>query len=63
MPGMSGVELAQQIRQQHPGLPVILTSGFSPALAQGDTQEFVFLQKPYSVAALAEALSEAIRPA
>lgn len=60
MPGMSGIELATRIRSDYPGLPVILTSGYSPALAQGQTREFVFLQKPYSVAALAQALSAAI---
>ncbi|WP_047288007.1 PAS domain-containing protein [Pseudomonas protegens] len=60
MPGMSGIELASRIRRDYPRLPVILTSGYSPALAQGQTREFVFLQKPYSVAELALALSAAI---
>lgn len=61
MPGMSGIELAEEIRRLYPGLPVILTSGYSPALAQGGSREFVFLQKPYSVDALAQALSVAIQ--
>ena len=61
MPGMSGIELAEQVRRLYPGLPVILTSGYSPALAQGGSREFVFLQKPYSVDALARALSAAIQ--
>ncbi|WP_025126367.1 PAS domain-containing sensor histidine kinase [Pseudomonas sp. PH1b] len=56
MPGMNGIELATKIRSEYPGLPVILTSGYSPALALGQTREFVFLQKPYSVAALAQAI-------
>ncbi|PUA41547.1 hybrid sensor histidine kinase/response regulator [Pseudomonas protegens] len=56
MPGMSGIELAGRIRSDYPGLPVILTSGYSPALAEGRTREFVFLQKPYSIAELAQAI-------
>ena len=61
MPGMNGVELAREIRRRHPHLPVILTSGYSPALVQGDTQGFTFLQKPYSVDSLASIVSKAMR--
>jgi hypothetical protein len=31
MPGMSGVELGQEIRRRYPALPVVLTSGYSHA--------------------------------
>jgi CheY-like chemotaxis protein len=34
MPGMNGVELATIIRERHPHLPVILTSGYSSVLAE-----------------------------
>lgn len=61
MPGMSGIELASRIRSDYPGLPVILTSGYSPALAEGRTREFIFLQKPYSVAQLAQAIQHCKR--
>ena len=27
MPGMSGIELGEEIRRRHPDLPVVLTSG------------------------------------
>ena len=31
MPGMSGIELAQRIRAQHPRVPVVLTSAYVEA--------------------------------
>ena len=34
MPGMNGVELAGVIRDRYPGLPVVLTSGYSNVLAE-----------------------------
>ena len=34
MPGMNGVEFANIVRERYPGLPVILTSGYSEVLAE-----------------------------
>jgi PAS domain S-box-containing protein len=62
MPGTNGVELAVEIRRLYPDLPVVLTSGYSPALSQSSSQALTFLQKPYSVEALARILHEAINP-
>ncbi|MBB5709896.1 hybrid sensor histidine kinase/response regulator [Sphingomonas xinjiangensis] len=59
MPGMSGVELGEEIHRLYPSLPVILTSGYSTALVQHGTQGFAVLQKPYSVEELARALRKA----
>ena len=56
MPGMSGVELSQELRRLYPDLPVILTSGYSSVLAQSGTHGFELLHKPYSVAELAKVL-------
>ena len=61
MPGISGVELALGLRESHPDLPVILTSGYSNVLAQDGGHGFALVQKPYSVEALARALSNAVR--
>ena len=61
MPGMNGVELAQTIRRKHPGLPVVLTSGYSNVLAQEGRHGFELLQKPYSVDALARVLRKVVR--
>jgi len=56
MPGMSGIELGQEIRRLHPDLPVILTSGYSSVLAEGGTHGFDLLHKPYSVDELSRTL-------
>ncbi|HJZ20055.1 MAG TPA: response regulator, partial [Bradyrhizobium sp.] len=65
MPGMNGVELATIIRREYPHLPVVLTSGYSSALAESAHHGFELIQKPYSVEALSRALRRAIqeRPA
>ena len=60
MPGMNGVELATIIRERYPGLPVVLTSGYSSVLAENAHQGFELIQKPYSVEALSRTLRRAI---
>lgn len=60
MPGMSGIDLAQEIRRLHPGLPVILTSGYSHVLAQNGTHGFELLHKPYSVEQLSRVFRKAL---
>jgi two-component system, NtrC family, sensor kinase len=62
MPGMSGIELAQEIRRRNPDLPVVLTSGYSHVLAQRGSYGFDFLQKPYSIEQLSQVLHRASRP-
>ena len=57
MPGMNGVELATTLRERYPGLPVVLTSGYSSALAENAHHGFELVQKPYSV----EVLSRTVR--
>ena len=56
MPGMSGIELGQEIRRTYPRLPMILTSGYSTVLAKDGTHGFDLLQKPYSIDELSRAL-------
>ncbi|WP_375411330.1 PAS domain S-box protein [uncultured Bradyrhizobium sp.] len=60
MPGMNGVELAAIIRERYPGLPVVLTSGYSSVLADNAHRGFELIQKPYSVEALSRTLRKAI---
>jgi PAS domain S-box-containing protein len=60
MPGMNGVELATIIRERYPGLPVVLTSGYSSVLAENAHHGFELIQKPYSVEALSRTLRRAI---
>ena len=59
MPGMSGIELGQEIHRRFPRVPVVLTSGYSSVLAEQDSHEFELLQKPYSLDELSKALAKA----
>jgi PAS domain S-box-containing protein len=60
MPGMNGVELAGTIRERYPGLPVVLTSGYSHVLAENAHRGFELIQKPYSVEQLSRILRKAV---
>ncbi len=60
MPGMSGIELGQEIRRLYHDLPVVLTSGYSHVLAQSGTFGFELLHKPYSMEELARTLRKAV---
>jgi len=61
MPGMNGIELGRAIRSLYPGLPILLTSGYSHALAEDGRHGFELLRKPYSVEDLSRALRLLIR--
>jgi CheY-like chemotaxis protein len=56
MPGRSGVELGQEIRRRYPGLPVVLTSGYSEVLAEQGRHGFELVHKPYAVDELSRVL-------
>ena len=60
MPGMSGLELGQEIRRRYPHVPVVLTSGYSHVLAQNGKHGFELLHKPYSVEQLSRVLRKAV---
>jgi PAS domain S-box-containing protein len=53
--GISGLELAEQVRTRFPEMPILLTTGYSEAV--GGTHGFPVLQKPYEMETLAAALS------
>jgi PAS domain S-box-containing protein len=64
MPGLTGTELAQLLRQRRPGLPVLLVSGYigpmmtERALAAGVSE---ILKKPVQSRDIAAALARALR--
>ncbi|MFJ4454893.1 ATP-binding protein [Pseudomonas sp. NPDC089392] len=60
MPGMGGLALARQLRRQRPQLPVILTSGYSEAIADDGHQGFAFLAKPYSAEQVCQLLGKVL---
>nr|GAJ32137.1 wide host range virA protein [Bradyrhizobium sp. DOA9] len=61
MPGMSGLDLAQVIRDRGIGVPVVLTTGYSQALSQEGTGGCDLVQKPYSIEELSRVLHRAAR--
>lgn len=56
MPGMTGVELADQARAIRPGLPILLATGYAD-LPSGTTTDLPRLAKPYQQADLAIEIS------
>lgn len=61
MPGsMDGIRLARAVRERHPGLAVLLTSGYA-RMAEAAADEFPILRKPYELSALARAVTGAIQ--
>jgi PAS domain S-box-containing protein len=63
MPGMNGIDMAREIRHRHPGLPVVLASGYSHVIAEQGTHGFPLLKKPYSVEDLSRILRRAVTKA
>ena len=63
MPVMGGHEALRLIREIRPGVPIILSSGYSEAFAREELGDTVagFIQKPYVAAKLVESIQEALR--
>ncbi len=63
MPGMTGVELLEQIKQKWPDIPVFMITAYGDATTEGTVREKGaenFLTKPVDFPALKEKLSELI---
>jgi PAS domain S-box-containing protein len=61
MPGMSGREMADRLRQSSPGLPVVFMSGYTDdAVAAEGKPDTAFLQKPFTPLVLATAVRQAL---
>jgi signal transduction histidine kinase/CheY-like chemotaxis protein len=60
MPGMSGLELAGELKQRRPELPIILTTGYSDRLALAGSKGYPVVRKPYRMETLASAVDEAL---
>jgi CheY-like chemotaxis protein len=59
MPGMTGSELARQIRQSWPALPIILATGYAE-LPNGEDPGLPRLSKPYLQEELAAQIAKAV---
>ncbi|RYG89585.1 MAG: response regulator, partial [Alphaproteobacteria bacterium] len=61
MPGMSGLELAIQIKQMHSELPILLASGYSSKqFIPINERKFPILRKPYKLETLAAGINDLI---
>jgi len=58
MPGMSGLQLAAQVRQSHPALPIIVATGYAE-LRENSQLNLPILRKPFTQAELASAIAAA----
>ena len=56
MPGMNGIELANTVRERYPHLAIVLTTGYSDALAESARSGFALIRKPYSIEVLSRTL-------
>jgi FixJ family two-component response regulator len=66
LPGISGEELASEVRRRFPRLPVVIASGYGRSGAQGTgmpAEGLQFVSKPYSLVDLQQALDHATRMA
>ena len=64
MPGkMDGIALAREVRGRWPGLPVLLTTGFSEAAETAASEGLKLLSKPYRMDTLAAAVRDALKAA
>jgi FixJ family two-component response regulator len=58
MPGMSGTDLAEALRERRPGLPVLVVSGYAESV--GIAVHLPRLSKPFRKDQLAACISELI---
>jgi signal transduction histidine kinase len=60
MPGMNGLELAEQLAELRPHLPVILTTGYSDEIARSGAGGRPVILKPYRLETLAAAIDQVL---
>jgi DNA-binding NtrC family response regulator len=58
MPRSSGVTLARIVRERHPGMPVVLATGYPDAVDAVTESGAIPLIKPYSISRLEAVLAE-----
>ena len=60
MPGINGIEMAEEVRKRYPGLPVVLASGYSAVVDEEGTHGFELIAKPYTSDTLVRVFRNAI---
>jgi PAS domain S-box-containing protein len=64
MPGLTGERLAQEMLRLRPGLPIILSTGFSESVREEDLPAAGirgFIMKPFSMAEIAEKIRDVLK--
>jgi two-component system, NtrC family, sensor kinase len=61
MPGMNGVQLAEEVRRRFPELPVLLTTGYSDELPSAAAQGLPILAKPFDADVLCARVADLLR--
>ena len=62
--GTNGIELAREVRQRRPELPILLTSGFADSIgSQAQELDIPVLRKPYSLEDLRAAVQQQLQKA
>ncbi len=61
--GMDGLALAREATRRRPGLPVLLTTGYTGGGAAAEPIGVPVLRKPYRIEDLAHAVQRAVKPA
>ena len=59
MPGMTGLQLAEELRRLRPELPIVLATGYGE-LREASFDELLYLPKPFSQAALAQSIEKSL---
>ena len=62
MPGpVNGLDLARAVRDRHPGLPILLATGYSSVAQEVADEGFPLLRKPYDLETLDDAIRSALQ--
>ena len=61
--GKSGLDLAEEIGERYPDIPVLLTTGYSASAQEAVARGVVVLQKPYDLESLRRHIREAVEGA
>jgi CheY-like chemotaxis protein len=59
MPGMTGAELATQVRERWPGLPILLLTGYADPATRNE--DYPVLRKPFRQNELARQVAAVLR--
>lgn len=59
MPGMSGLQLAETVREKYPSVKIVLMSGYPlPEPLAGQEQRYLFASKPYRIDTILDLLRD-----